>query len=147
MSTKVLHVTCFNRSREKIKPLKELQREKRQIWNCKLEFRDAIQQLDKLGSVGSIEDSVIAPNGVAHHEYVVSSYYSNSLFGSDRTCFLTRVLTKQAVILWLWWNPLCIFVLGFVIFSRTYYFLGLDFIQSYFEDCGMKTVSCSHYCA
>lgn len=95
MSTKVLHVTCFNRSREKIKPLKELQRARRQIWNCELGIRDAIQQLDKFGSVGSIEDSVIAQNGVVHHEYV-SSYYSNFSFWLWQNLFLDKSADKTS---------------------------------------------------
>ncbi|KAK4798666.1 hypothetical protein SAY86_030992 [Trapa natans] len=57
-------------SREKIKPVKELLRAKKQILNCKLGIRDAIQQLDSLSSVGRIEESVMAPDGSIYHEHI-----------------------------------------------------------------------------
>ncbi|KAI4376824.1 hypothetical protein MLD38_014539 [Melastoma candidum] len=80
-------------SQEKIKPLMELQRSKRQIWNCKLGIRDAIRQLDTLGSVGSIGDSVMAPNGVVHHEHIFCArcqtnevFPDNDIILCDGTC-------------------------------------------------------------
>ncbi|QCD80339.1 remodeling and spacing factor 1 [Vigna unguiculata] len=58
-------------SREKIRPEKELQRARKQILKCRLGIRDAIRQLDSLGSLSSIEDSAIAPGGSGCHEHII----------------------------------------------------------------------------
>lgn len=77
-------------SREKIRPEKELQRARKQILKCRLGIRDAIRQLDSLGSLSSIEDSAIAADGSGCHEHVsihFTSLHKNvSVFFPFNTC-------------------------------------------------------------
>ncbi|XP_057839968.1 pathogenesis-related homeodomain protein isoform X1 [Cryptomeria japonica] len=57
-------------SREKIRPEKELQRAESQILKCKLGIREAVHQLDLLGSEGRIADAVVDPEGRVFHEHI-----------------------------------------------------------------------------
>lgn len=104
MSTDFLNYTinlisnCYNLvllifhsySREKIKPERELQRAENQILKCKLGIRDAIYQLHSLGSVGSIADSVIDPDGSVFHEHVCICRKLPSNFGKPFDFFSSK---------------------------------------------------------
>ncbi|KAG6741084.1 hypothetical protein POTOM_056568 [Populus tomentosa] len=58
------------KSREKIRPEKELLRARKQILKCKLGLREIIRQVDSLSTVGCIEDAVMAPDGSVSHEHI-----------------------------------------------------------------------------
>ncbi|CAJ1941765.1 unnamed protein product [Sphenostylis stenocarpa] len=80
-------------SREKIRPEKELQRARKQILKCRLGIRDAIRQLDSLGSVSSIEDSAIPPHGSGFYEHIICAKCKmreeapdNDVIRCDGTC-------------------------------------------------------------
>lgn len=79
----------FN-SREKIRPEKELQRARKQILKCRLGIRDAIRQLDSLGSLSCIEDLAIAPGGSCCQKHVSKYQHfialNDSLFFPFNTC-------------------------------------------------------------
>ncbi|KAF7806675.1 Pathogenesis-related homeodomain protein [Senna tora] len=80
-------------SREKIRPEKELLRAQKKILQCKLSIRETIHQLDSLSSVGSIEGSVIAPDGSVYHEHIFcakcklrEAFQDNDIILCDGTC-------------------------------------------------------------
>ncbi|EPS72059.1 hypothetical protein M569_02699, partial [Genlisea aurea] len=57
-------------SREKIKPEKELRRATEEILKCKLGIREAVRQLDFLGSEGCTSNPAVEPDGSVHHDYI-----------------------------------------------------------------------------
>ncbi|KAI4344463.1 hypothetical protein L6164_011688 [Bauhinia variegata] len=80
-------------SREKIRPERNYREHRSRILKCKLSIRDAIRQLDSLSSVGSIEDSVIAPDGSVYHEHIFcakrklpEAFPDNDIILCDITC-------------------------------------------------------------
>ncbi|KAJ6854020.1 pathogenesis-related homeodomain protein isoform X1 [Iris pallida] len=80
-------------SKEKLKPVKELQRAEKQILRCKLGIRDTIRQLHLLSSEGHIEDSVVHPDGSVFHEHIFcakckvqEAFPDNDIVLCDGTC-------------------------------------------------------------
>eukprot|EP00250_Pteridium_aquilinum_P013069 c21111_g1_i1 orf=190-2352(+) len=55
-------------SREKLRPERELQKAKAQILRFQLGIRDAIQELDSLGSEGTMKEYIFDSNGQIYHE-------------------------------------------------------------------------------
>ncbi|KAJ0965587.1 hypothetical protein J5N97_026725 [Dioscorea zingiberensis] len=67
-------------SREKLKPVMELQRASEQILKCKLGIRDAIRQLDLLKCEGSIEDTMVDADESVSHEHICAKCKSREAF-------------------------------------------------------------------
>jgi len=58
-------------SREKIRPVRELQRAESQILRSKLAIREAVHELDDMGLEGSLDDLFDAEGRIYHEEVYV----------------------------------------------------------------------------
>ncbi|KAH7674694.1 Zinc finger RING/FYVE/PHD-type protein [Dioscorea alata] len=94
------------RSREKLKPVMELQRARKEILKCKLGIRDAIRQLDLLKCEEIVEDSVVDADENVSREHIFcakcksrEAFPDNDIMLCDGQCnrrFHQRCLDPQS---------------------------------------------------